>query len=106
MLLHLPICFTDEVNPNRACYHSIQEVSMTQFAKVQATRGAFFRADIIVVLVVIVLGMGFANSLSPDRQMTARRARDEYEPNRPPPLRCSTAAAKRCRADGCCCARC
>lgn len=37
---------------------------MTQFAKVQATRGAFFRADIIVVLVVIVLGMGFANFFS------------------------------------------
>lgn len=37
---------------------------MTQFAKVQATRGAFFRADIIVIAVVIVLGMGFANFFS------------------------------------------
>ncbi|APJ03598.1 ABC transporter permease subunit [Silvanigrella aquatica] len=37
---------------------------MTQFAKVQATRGALIRADVIVVFVVIVIGMGFANLYS------------------------------------------
>ncbi len=37
---------------------------MTQFAKVQATRGAFIRADLIVIFVVIILGMGLANFYS------------------------------------------
>ena len=35
----------------------------------------------------IFLGTGFANHLVLDRQMTARRARDEYEPSRPSPFR-------------------
>ncbi|KAB8033726.1 ABC transporter permease subunit [Fluviispira multicolorata] len=37
---------------------------MTQFAKVQASRSAFLRADIIVVLIAIIIGMGFTNFLS------------------------------------------
>lgn len=37
---------------------------MTQFAKVQATRSAFLRADIAVIIIVIVLGMGFADFFS------------------------------------------
>ncbi|RDB36410.1 MAG: ABC transporter permease subunit [Spirobacillus cienkowskii] len=41
-----------------------QEVNMTHFAKVQATRGAFLRADLTVIFVVIILGFGFANFLN------------------------------------------
>ncbi|WP_186643959.1 ABC transporter permease subunit [Fluviispira vulneris] len=37
---------------------------MTQFAKVQASRSAFLRADIIVVFIAIIIGMGFTNFLS------------------------------------------
>lgn len=37
---------------------------MTQFAKVQATRSAFLRADIIVIIIVIILGMGLADFFS------------------------------------------
>jgi NitT/TauT family transport system permease protein len=41
-----------------------KEVKMTQFAKIQAPQSAFFRADLVVIGVVVILGLGFAHFLS------------------------------------------